>query len=294
MLELILLPSLLGLGLAMELLSTDDEDNPEDELPIDITLAEDVADFDGTNAKEHVQGNSLDNFIFGGAGDDLLGGNEGDDTLSGGTGDDRLFGSPGVDVGLGGDGNDKIFLGDGDDTTVDPLGTSQDAGDDFIRGGDGADTLTDTLGSNRIHGDLGADQIITIDGLQNDGTLSGQDSGTTDSVHAGFGNDTLVGDDGDILTGGEGEDLFVVATAIQSPGTPVVLTDFDLRDDMFSLVFMDGAPADPTVRFAFDAQTNLIRASVDNQDVATLSGLTAADIPFIQTYVTTLPDLMAA
>ncbi|MCX7558533.1 calcium-binding protein [Sulfitobacter sp. F26204] len=292
MLELILLPSLLGLGLAIELLSSEKDDTPEDDPPVEHTLSETTASFDGTDAKDHVQGNALDNYLFGAVGNDLLGGHDGDDTLEGGIGDDRLFGSAGNDAGWGGAGDDRIFLGDGDDTTAAPSGLAQDAGDDFIRGGDGADTLIDTQGNNHIHGDLGPDTIITIDGLQDDGTLDPKDAGTPDTVHAGYGNDTLIGDDGDILTGGEGKDSFVVATALQTPGAPVVVTDFDLRDDLFSLVFMEQAPVDPTVRFTFDPQSGLIHAAVDNQDVATLSGLTAADIPFIQTYVTTLPELM--
>ena len=294
MLELILLPSLLGLGLAIELLSPAKESSEDDDLPIDITLAEDIADFEGTDAKEHVQGNALDNLMSGGAGDDLLGGHDGDDTLQGGTGDDRLFTSAGDDVGLGGEGNDKIFLGDGDDTTLDSAGVAQDAGDDFIRGGDGHDMLVDAQGHNLIHGDLGHDTIITIDGLNPDGSVSDTDTGTADTIHAGYGNDSLVGDDGDVMTGGEGDDNFVVATASTAPGAPAVITDFDFRDDLFSLVFLDGSPADPTVRFEFDAETKLMHAFVEEQEVATLYGLTPTDIPFIQTYVTTLPELLSA
>jgi Ca2+-binding RTX toxin-like protein len=282
----------LGLGLAMELLSPDDDPSEGDEMPLDITLDEGTADFEGTDAKEHVQGNALDNFIFGGDGNDLLGGHDGADTLQGGNGDDRLFTSAGDDVGLGGEGNDKIFLGDGDDTTLDPNGTPQDAGDDFIRGGDGDDTLFDSQGTNQIHGDLGHDTIITVDGLAPDGTLDETPETTPDTIHAGFGDDTLVGDDGDIMTGGEGADSFVVVKASDSPDAPAVITDFDFREDLFSLVYLEDAPVDPTVRFEFDFETNLLRAMVDGQEVATLFGLTPADIPFIQTFVTTLPELL--
>ena len=270
-----------------------DDDNSENDAPVIVNLAEGVANFEGTDAKDHVQGNAMDNFILGSTGNDLLGGREGADTLQGGLGNDRLFGSPGDDIALGGEGNDKIFLGDGKDTTGAPDGSSQDAGDDFIRGGAGADNIFDTLGSNQIFGDLGPDQIFIIDGLQSDGSLSGTDSGTADTVHGGYGNDTLVGDEGDILTGGIGEDTFVVATPLNTLGAPAVLTDFDLRDDLFSIVFIDGAPADPTVRFSYDGDAGLIRAAVDGQDVATLHGLSASDIPFIQTFVTTLTELMS-
>lgn len=290
MLELIIFPSLLGLGLAMDYFAQE----TEEEDPILINLGEDVTVFEGTDAKEQVEANALDNLLYGAGGNDLLGGGEGDDTLMGGEGDDRLFGSPGDDIGLGGDGNDRIFLGDGDDTTVAEDGEAQDAGDDFIRGGAGSDTIIDSMGSNQIFGDLGADRIVTVDGLQADGTLSGEEQiNTPDTVHAGYGNDTLIGDNGDILTGGGGDDTFVVVTPLNTPGAPAVLTDFDLRDDLFSIVFMDGMPEDPTVHFAYDTDTGLLHASVGDQDIATLYGLTADDVPFIQTYVTTLPELLA-
>ena len=292
MLELLLLPSLLGLGLAMELLSPDDDPVEGDETPVDITLDDETAHFEGTSAKEHVQGNALDNLMFGDAGNDLLGGHDGNDTLQGGTGDDRLFTSAGDDVGLGGEGNDKIFLGDGDDTTLDPNGTAQDAGDDFIRGGDGDDTLFESQGHNHIHGDLGRDTIMTVDGLSPDGTIDETEESSPDTIHAGYGDDTLVGDDGDFMTGGEGADSFIVVKASDSPGAPAVITDFDFRDDLLSLVFVQDAPVDPTVQFDFDFATKLLRASVDGQEVATLFGLTPADIPFIQTFVTTLPELL--
>ncbi len=293
MLELIIFPALLGLGLAMDYMSTQDE--PEAEEPTLVTLDSETANFIGTDAMEHVTGNALDNAISGGAGNDVLGGNEGNDTLDGGTDNDRLFGGEGDDVALGGAGNDKIFLGDGNDTTQAPDGSYADAGDDFIRGGANADTIIDTQGSNQIFGDLGPDRIITVDGLNPDGTIDAPAEGNTpDTVHAGYGNDTLIGDDGDVMTGGGGDDSFVVLTTFQNPAAPAVLTDFDLRDDTFSVVFVDGAPEDPTINLVFDPVNNLLRASVGGHEIATLSGMTAADIPFIRTYVTTLPELMAA
>ncbi len=290
MLELVLLPALLGLGFAIDFISSkDDEDETDD--PVLVTLADDVAQFDGTEVKDHVTGNALDNLLFGGGNDDLLGGLDGNDTLVGGEGDDRLFGGAGDDLAQGGTGDDKIFLGDGEDTLA--YADGSDAGDDFIRGGDHGDTLIDTRGSNEIYGDLGADLISTVDGIRPDGTMgTPEETGTTDTVHAGFGNDTLIGDSGDVMTGGEGEDYFVVATALQNGDAPTVLADFDLRDDLFSVVFLGTPPEDPTVSFTFDDATGLVLASVEGQAVATLSGLEPGDIPFITTFTTTLPELL--
>ncbi|KIN62445.1 hypothetical protein Z946_1303 [Sulfitobacter noctilucicola] len=267
----------------MDFLSSDTEE--DEEPPVETVLGDDVADFIGSDAKDHVEANLLDNLLIGGAGKDLLGGLDGADTLFGDDGDDRLFGGNDDDLALGGAGNDRIFLGDGDDTTVLDGDAGSDAGDDWIRGGAGADTIVDSLGVNNIFGDIGHDEISTLD-AETDGS-------TPDSIHGGYGNDTLIGDDGDILTGGFGDDSFVVAAASDQPGAPVVLTDFDLREDMLSVVFVDEVPEDTTLRLTFDAETDLIRAYAGEIEVATLSGLTASDIPFITTFVTTLPELMA-
>ncbi len=288
MFDFLLIAAVLGLGFALDYLISD---NDEDTL--EVTLGAEETRFDGSDAREHVTGNTMDNLLMGGAGNDLLAALEGNDTLMGDAGDDRLFAGAGDDVGIGGAGNDRIFLGDGNDTTQPALNGDQDAGDDLIRGGAGDDMLIDTRGSNELFGDLQNDKLIAVDGLRADGSLEDV-ANTPDALHAGYGNDTLIGDAGDVLTGGEGDDLFVVAAPSVAPGAPVVVTDFDIRDDLFSVVFLEETPADDTVIFSFDAAANLLRAHVDGQEVATLSGLTASDIPFINTMVATLPELMGA
>lgn len=291
MFDFLLIATVLGLGFTVDyLISDDDDDEPE---TLEVTLGSQEARFDGSDAHDHVTGNAMDNMLTGGAGNDLLAGLEGNDTLSGGDGDDRLFAGAGDDAGIGGTGNDRLFLGDGDDTTQPALDAGHDAGDDLIRGGAGADMLIDGQGSNTLFGDLQNDRLIAVDGLQADGTVESSDK-TPDRLDAGYGNDTLVGDEGDMMTGGPGDDLFVVAVPSIAPDAPAVVTDFDIRDDLFSVIFLQDTPADDTVHFAFDASASVLRAHVDGQEVATLSGLTASDIPFINTLVATLPELMDA
>ncbi|MEP5728931.1 MAG: calcium-binding protein [Sulfitobacter sp.] len=291
MLELIAIPTLLTAGLAWALFSDDDGDPDTSDDPIEITLADDVANFEGTDAKEHVRANALDNLLTGSDNNDLIGGLAGADTLNGEDGDDRLFGGEGSDAALGGAGNDKIFLGDDDDVAV--SGDGSDAGDDFIRGGAGNDVIVDSAGFNSIRGDIGHDLILSIDGLNADGSIAADTPNTPDTVHAGFGNDTLVGDAGDELTGGFGEDTFVIAVPSTAPGAPAVVTDFDLRDDLLSVVFLEEIPADPTISFEHDAEADLLRAMIDGQEVATIRGLDASDVPFLRTFTTTMPALLA-
>lgn len=127
---------------------------------------------------------------------DVVRAGDGDDQVSGEGGNDELFGDEGNDNVFGGAGDDRIFLGDGNDVSA-----GQSAGDDFLRGGSGDDVIIDDQGSNTIFGDLGSDVLNAID----------LDSAAgSDTIFGGFGADELFGDDGDTLTGGAGQDMFIV------------------------------------------------------------------------------------
>ena len=285
MLALFAIPALLGVGLAYDYFTDEEDDGDENgnDQPIEITLDTDVVGFVGTEAKEHVEANALDNDLRGGDGNDKLSGHEGNDTIDTGAGDDRIFGGAGDDVAIGGDGDDRIFLSDGDDTAVASPNGSADAGDDLIRGGAGQDRITDGYGSNTIFGDTGSDWISSID---SDGSPD-----TPDTVHGGFGDDLVIGDAGDELTGGEGEDGFVVAARSDETGMPAMLLDFDVRDDLFSVVLLEEPETAPEITFEHIAETNQLAALVNGQQVALLNDIEAADVPFIQTFVTTLAEL---
>jgi Ca2+-binding RTX toxin-like protein len=97
-------------------------------------------------------------------------------------------------------------LGDGDDysgfrsnETLDDPQFSQ-VGNDTIHGGAGKDYIDDYLGSNTLYGGAGNDDLISVDS-----TVFG-DVKQSDKVYGGEGNDLLVGDYGDTLVGGAGQD----------------------------------------------------------------------------------------
>ncbi|MEJ6391148.1 calcium-binding protein [Gymnodinialimonas ulvae] len=154
-----------------------------------------------------------DDEVNGSIGRDTLEGGNGDDTITGGFGDDDLFGDAGDDALSGGFGNDFLF---------------GDIGNDVLEGEDGNDTLVSFLGSDTLSG--GADDDL-LDALDLP-LFTGPDA--PDVLDGGDGNDTLLGDDGDILTGGDGIDEFDV---VVGPGSePVVVTDFDLAQESVELV----------------------------------------------------------
>ena len=141
----------------------------------------------GMRGNDTIYGRSGADFIDGGQGSDLLYGNARGDSIDGGTGNDRIFGGGGGDLLDGGDGDDNIDGG---------------AGKDKIDGGSGTDLINGGSGQDKILGGDGSDQLRGEDG--ND-TIVGGPGG--DEIDGGSGNDILYGSNGgDRLTGGEGND----------------------------------------------------------------------------------------
>lgn len=209
--------------------------------------------------EDWLDGGHGDDTLDGGDGNDYLDAGHGDDVLNAGAGNDTVYGDdgsnlvtlgPGDDSYLNRDSDDVIYAGDGDDTITTRAGAhvvrAGDGNDvwtetaegwetwelyenprfervtDSIYGGSGDDTLMSSYGENRLYGEEGDDYLDAIDSyfvfLQND-TLEG-----------GAGQDTLAGNNGDILSGGEGVDTFVTRLEFNGEeeyrGT-VSVTDFD-------------------------------------------------------------------
>ncbi len=199
-----------------------------------ILTGDDDDTIDGGSGNDSIDAGFDDDSVIGGLGNDTIEAGEGADTVEGGDGDDVIYGglSPsnpasgpasiyeqpndGSDAAptnnanelSGGDGNDSIYGqddndvligGDGDDLLdggIDDDGLLGGAGNDVAFGGDGDDT---------IYGESGAD---TIDGGAGNDLIDGGTGG--DSIEAGAGNDTLAVGQDDTVTGGDGDDLFLL------------------------------------------------------------------------------------
>ncbi|MEA2487889.1 MAG: hypothetical protein QOF16_1543 [Actinomycetota bacterium] len=95
------------------------------ERPISVDLATEMAtgqgrdsllsieDVIGSNHRDVITGNSLDNVLYGRGGADTLSGLAGRDSLYGGPGGDRLLGGTGSDILRGGPGKDRCRPGTG-------------------------------------------------------------------------------------------------------------------------------------------------------------------------------------
>ncbi len=232
----------------------------------------------GTVAFDDLVGSELGDSIFGLELGDRLQGLGGDDLLDGGEGDDVLRGDAGADTLVGGLGNDVLNGGTGDDVIdggsgrnrasyysedVDPAAAGVTVsllvqGGPQDTGGQGVDTLT---GIQDLAGSLLADHL-TGDARAN-------------FLQGWFGNDTLVGGDGDdllevshghtVLQGGRGIDtasfygggqaIGAVTVSLEKQGV-AQMTGAGATTTLFGIENLSGSAFDDVL--TGDAQDNVL------------------------------------
>lgn len=152
-------------------------------------------------------------------------------------------------------------LGDGDDVTR-GFSPVDDAGDDTIRGQAGDDLLVDFSGSNFLAGDTGNDFIVGTDAVL----------GEPDRLAGGFGNDSILGDDGDTLDGGEGDDLFGILYS-QEGAEPVLITE-PVEELLITVTESLNGPLDQS----YDSDADTLSIFVGDAEVARIEGSTSIDL----------------
>ena len=174
------------------------------------------------------------NVLDGGGGQDWLISNGGADALKGGDGHDSLWGGTGDDVLEGGGGSDTLFGGDGRDTVSYASATSAVRVDltqleDQNTGGGGFDTLVS------IENVTGSDYADVLIGDARDNVMTG---GKTTWVGGGLDPTRF---QGDVMTGGGGNDTFVFSNKADADGLMVDrITDFSAGDRIdFSGIDLD-------------------------------------------------------
>ena len=287
MLGFFILPTLLTAALIYAIVDDDDDDdrNTAETTAEEIDVPEDVEFFEGSEADEKITARDAGGIIDARGGNDTIVGSAAIDSILAGEGDDVVFAAAGDDAVSGSEGDDRVFLGDGEDVYApDESDPESTAGDDFVRGGADDDIIMDSLGANTIFGDLGDDVISVVDGLSQDGTITVPTSelGSSDEATGGFGDDGLLGDDGDTLTGGADEDLFGVLITSEREQDVVDITDFDTEEDALAVINIGPEIDDNILEFEYDEDEQLVRASADGLEVAILRGLTESDIPNIR------------
>jgi len=189
-------------------------------------------------------------------------GTGGDDLIEVDGGNDTVFAGGGDDLVRGGDGSDRVFGGDGEDVLV------GDDGNDFLRGGAGEDVLYGSDGEDTMNGDLGDDildgtDILDVAGLLDaaeaaaaDGrSLSDSevasfldfdaDSGQSDELNGGVGDDVLIAGGNDVVITGLGSDTVELGDWIE-PDAVVTIEDFDTDEDIIVYNFEGDTPPELT------------------------------------------------
>ncbi len=173
-----------------------------------------------------IDGDSLDNQIFGSSSVDKLYGFDGADYIAGGSDDDFLHGNRGQDTLRG------------------------ERGNDTIRGGKETDLLFGSSGDDFLAGDRDNDYIEAGEG--DDLVRGGKDN---DYIIGHLGNDTIYGDKGnDTMVGNEGFDRFIFK---ENSGQDIVL-DFDAVTDYLVFDGIEKFTTDSDVLDAFDPSTSTI------------------------------------
>ncbi|MDJ0962303.1 MAG: calcium-binding protein, partial [Acidimicrobiia bacterium] len=190
---------------------------------------------DGGSADDEIEGNAGDDLLLGSSGDDdLIGGGsasdgvisttsignglaDGEDEMYGGTGDDVLAGDnarinhPADTSDIGGDLTRLVTLFDVERATTDPVSGEAhggdtmlgEDGDDYLFGQGGPDTIRGGEGNDQAEGNADAD---IIDGDAGDDNVIGGGSAVDGVIDADrLGNSLL--DEGDVLSGGTGQDV---------------------------------------------------------------------------------------
>ena len=170
------------------------------------------------------------------AGDDVVAGGDGNDVVAANMGNDFIDASAGNDTVFAGKDQDMIMGGLGEDSVF------GDMGDDYLNGGEGNDWLNGNQGDDTVLGGAGDDQMY---GGKGDDILIAESG--SDTLSGDMGNDTLVGatplssasGEIDVLTGGNGGDLFVLGDSQQdyytATGSNAVITDFNPAEDLIQL-----------------------------------------------------------
>lgn len=255
----------------------------------------------GTEAGDLRDGTDGNDLMLGGPGSDDLAGFDGDDFLLGEGGNDTLYGNGGSDLVVGGRGDDLLFGGNGNDALV------GGAGDDEVYGGAGNDDLYGMTGRDSLYGGSGNDLIVGVDPregvavaevleplldvlpaslanrlgtelatrfeprIMKDLFSADLAEGDGDLLSGGAGDDLILFDPGDQVFGGDGTDGF----ALIYPGgsTPAVIEDYAIGERIALVV---SGPATGTVSVAQSGSDAMVL--IDGQDVLLLRGVLATSV----------------
>ena len=176
---------------------------------------------------DHLTGSAGEDHMDGGAGEDTLLGGRGEDNLHGGDGDDQIRGGAHADQLCGDMGDDKLSGNKGNDTLT------GGAGEDTLLGGRGDDGLYGNDGNDHLDGGSGED--VLFGGNGNDHLEGGSDD-VRDFLKGGRGDDLLIAQEADVLTGGDGSDTFSIDASAGAFDKSAQIIDFNENEDQIEII----------------------------------------------------------
>lgn len=235
----------------------------------------------GEAGADSLRGENGFDTLLGGSGNDLLDAGNGDDLLVGGSGDDYLIGGEGNDVLVGSSGADKLQGEEGRDfiVSVDLTPADDPLQVNFGLVEDGAGELAALQASlnARYDGNAVFDAARTPTLLARvENALEEPGVGTADDeVFAGSGNDTIVADGSDSITGGAGSDRFEILSS--GAGEAVLVRDFTPGTDIINVYVPAGT--NPAITYVNGATLDDgVSVIVAGDVVAVLKGLVDTNI----------------
>lgn len=297
MLALLILGGLASSFLIIDMVvdSDDDKDgSSDDEITLKGTHGDDelIADAPiriiyGLDGDDDIDANGYSTTVYAGPGDDEVNGTVKDDNLYGELGDDTIYGGRGNDTFAGQDVYQMLEAVDGNYSELDPdaLAQSSVAGNDVIYAGDMFDEVIDLHGSNELYGEIQDDYIVSVDAPGSEHA--------PDIVDGGFGSDTIIADDGDIVTGGGNYEEWREEYTIwldEPDDEPVTITDFEKYDDIHVVIaadlIEDSESIEPVVTPVEDQEDTFL-ITVAGYDVAIAQpGRSETSVEIVETAVT--------
>ncbi|WP_372887126.1 calcium-binding protein, partial [Shimia sp.] len=247
--------------------------------------------------------------VYGGAGSDSVTGSTGADYIADGVLVDGEIGYDGVDAGTdndlfdGGAGDDRLVYAGGDDTLLGGAGSDSlfavhfdtpTGGSAHFDGGFGDDTLAGSLGAaDSLVGGAGDDLLMSAYLLQGETPVGDPQDGriaydhavgddVSDRLEGGGGDDTILFDRNDSVTGGRGADEFRLTlhdlvSAPDSGDGVARISDFDRSEDVLMIFVEDLASSTLTVSNGASGSTVFVNGSAV-LEVEGVSDLTEFDL----------------
>jgi len=285
LLILLSVASAVGIGLLLEPLFNDNdssENNENSENTQQNTTNTALVQNAGV-AVNAINVNENGNSLRGTLGADVINGFGGDDRIQSGSGDDTISAGAGDDTTLASHGNDVVDLGAGNDQH-NPLkhdNRFDHKGNDTIEGDVGNDLIREFWGDDVLDGGSGNDTVSAVDFYA---TANGNDN-NGDIVNGGEGDDIFIEDALDTLAGGDGNDTFQIDILEAKTENAAIIKDFAPGKDLIRITHVndqDMKTNPPKLSVTSDENDSEIRVNGDLVAVVEgLKTLSADDLEYV-------------